>query len=252
MLCFTVDVHVRAEKSVNYEGIIQEPNHCLELLSPSCAFFLNKRNKYTQVLDPHNLYVLNHRGVLRKEGRALHLLEGDLLVYSKKDQSLEKKSRGLKIETHFADVSIHDGRMIATANPNNVVIYNLDAEIILTHTNGEKTQLPKGSQVELKKIGAQGKIQMEYPTSISLKSLLKIWSKLTVYSPSKFKKQVTQFYPHWRSGVDEGAFFHRKVIERHVAEAEVRRKRRKAYRKKVEQENEMLRNMLKRRNYLDN
>jgi hypothetical protein len=233
---FTVEVHVRAE-------LLAEPKDCLKENIQPCAI-LNLGQTEVITLNSSEMRLLDRTAIKIINTKKIEILTGQMLF------STESEA---EVRSLYGNLKIKNGRVLMSAN---------NHEIQFTALKGNLTYLPRGSHKSGKlqtgftdsmaRVSTDGVSPSGYARPAVLLPLLKAWAQF-FYKPERsiYESQVLEFKTPWQWAVKMTGDWHLETAKRQLAslEAERLKKAKEAYER--EAENRMLRDMFKRRNFLD-
>jgi hypothetical protein len=220
LLCFFLDVHVRAEEAVAAKSA-------------------------RTTISRENLKIILAKGSLvEPRGEGFHLVRGQFLVETQTDT---------RLTTPFATVwceAESECKALFERASDHLVIRSLEGEWRLLR-NGEVQvyRVPEAMQLRLSLVADDGKAAMEFPQSLPWDSTVKAWAHLFTGKPAEFKAQVLAFRQVWKGAVETASSLHSQGAQRTIASHDQELAKEAALRDAEEREHQNLRRQMRERNF---
>lgn len=221
VLCFFLDVHVRAEEAIGAAH-------------------------GRKIIQRENLKVVLDKGALVEvRGSGFHLVRGFFLV---------EAQLATRFSTPFATLWCENNskcKALFERTSDHLSVKSLAGEWRFTR-NGDAQiySLPLAMQMRFAEVTDEGVASMDFPQSLPWLSTLKVWGRLFVGKPDEFKAQVSEFRAVWKAAVETASQLHAQGAARTIASAEAEASKREATRRQDERETNELRRQMRERNYL--
>jgi hypothetical protein len=230
VLCFFLDVHVRADEV------------CWGKTVPCAVEAAHGRRD----LQASGLSLSLDRGALleQRDGDVLQLVRGSFYVES---------STTVSLRTPFGAFSCAGEKCTALfqRDDEKVVVMNLGGEWRVRRAGDpEIYRIPPATSLRLSAVGVNGRAAMDFPQSLAWLPTLKLWGRLYPGTKPAFTTAVEAFRPVWRAAVEKTSREDEQVAARDIASHDEAVARRQATLKAREREDAELRRQFRARNYL--
>jgi hypothetical protein len=221
LLCFFLDVHVRAD----------------EVLNASAG---------KTSVSRENLKIVLAKGALVEiRAETFHLVRGQVLVES---------SSNTQFTTPFAKIWCDNGpacKALIERSPDHVNVLSLNGEWRFSRTGDKQIyRIPAAMQMRLGLVAGDGKAAMEFPQSLPWESTVKRWASLFQGKPDEFKAEVENFRGLWRQAIETASLEQQQGAERTLASHDEKLAKEASRRAADERESAELRRQLRERNFL--
>lgn len=230
---FFVDVRVRAE-SLNQDCwgkqipcAIHSQQQLRELLSGDLTVVMAKNS------------LLEHR-----EEKLIHLVKGEFYA---------TVNTATKLTTPFAKFVCQEKcKALLERRADEVTIKALEGEWVIQRAGDSKNYtLPSGFQVRISAVQSDGVAQMEFPQSLPWDSTVQQWARFFRSAKSAFKEELARFRQDWKLAVESASQLHANEASRVIASHETDLAKERARRLAIQKEESALRELFRKKNYID-
>lgn len=267
LFCFFSEVRIKASNKASYskgkdvhfvdrkkevmsfqigKGPVTEPFDCLEKKEYPCAIKTDSKMAWAWKWEDGRVEFSNKTMAILEGPEEVRLLEGSLIAYS------ENGSAWLR--TVFGDVALAEGvAMVRRDKSKGKFEVNALIGEIYIYPRGAKEvlSLPQGYRNWLGETQSGGSAASEIPQSINKQAVLEMWPLLFSGEPSEYFQMVRDFHSSWMDAVKNIGPFHQTLVERRLAFIEEERRLAEVRRAQTEAEKRTLRELFRRKNFLD-
>lgn len=228
------------------KGFVSEPFDCLEKKQYPCSIKTESERSWAWKWEDGRVEFSKKTIAILESPGEVRLIEGSLIVYS--------ESGSAWLRTVFGDVALSEGVAMVRRNQS-IGKFEVNALIgeVLIYPRGSKEvlSLPQGYRNWLGEAQSGGSSTSEIPQSINKKAVLEMWPLVFSGEPSEYFQKVRNFHSSWMEAVKNIGSFHQTLVERRLAFIEEERRLAQARRAQAETEKRMLRDLFRRKNFLD-
>jgi hypothetical protein len=228
------------------EGPVSEPFDCLEKKEYPCSLKTESERSWAWKWEDGRVEFSKETMAVLESPGEVRLIEGSLIVYA--------ESGSAWLRTVFGDVALSEG-VAMVRRDNSIGKFEVSALIgeVLIYPRGSKEvlSLPQGYRNWLGETESGGSSASEIPQSINKKAVLEMWPLVFSGEPSEYFQRVRNFHSSWMEAVKNIGSFHQTLVERRLAFIEEERRLAQARRAQSETEKRMLRDLFRRKNFLD-
>lgn len=247
ILVFSVEVSVRAtttQEQIQPENLIQFPEGCWQK-SERCAIE-NKTNKVlTWPEKKVNLFLSTNSVVAKKTEQKFLLVSGRLYVQCK--QAVEVKTSFLVVDCPEGSEFLIEQEKQQTK----VTALNANLKLEAKGPSKEVILLQPGMLIEVGPVAKMGYSTVSFPRSVPLPWLILTWASAFDGGKDLLREKIATLLPVWKEQVESISSYNALVYNREVASHEEQLRQEQERRKKVEAENKKMRDLFKKKNYLD-
>lgn len=248
---FCIDVRVNAttsnlekkdHQSALFAHVIQHPSHCLKQVT-ECAIKTKTKN-FTFQGEGYELALGPQSTIIRHSSEELTLVQGSLWVRSHSK---------FKVKTEYGTVYSRSAlNTFFLKDKTRLEVMPLDGSVMVERLGDDHDMfLPTGYRTFLSGVDNLGRSQYDIPTAANFKKIIEQWAPLFQGSPKELVQILTSYRSKWTSAVVQGAEIHQQLYERTVAEAKENRRRAEERKAAIRRENAKLRELFRRKNYLE-
>ncbi|MBK7842554.1 MAG: hypothetical protein IPJ71_02490 [Bdellovibrionales bacterium] len=228
------------------EGLVSDPFDCLEKKQYPCSIKTESERSWAWKWEDGRVEFSKKTMAILESPGEVRLIEGSLVVYS--------ESGSAWLRTLFGDVALSEG-VAMVRRDHSIGKFEVNALIgeVLIYPRGSKEvlSLPQGYRNWLGEMQSGGSSASEIPQSINKKVVLEMWPLVFSGEPSEYFQKVRNFHSSWMEAVKNIGSFHQTLVERRLAFIEEERRLAQARRAQAETEKRMLRDLFRRKNFLD-
>jgi len=245
LLCFSVQIHVKAEesrpRSVLMPNLVQEPRACLEDMSLVCG--IKSQDKAIRLR--HGGAVLDlaaHTILIRVTPAVWYLSKGHVWVEGYSD---------FQLKTQYGFVSpVGDWGSLLSSRGKEVVITPLTSPVLLSPSGLQKTVVvDPGLEITFQGYNQKGQASYEIPLSSQPRSVISRWSQAYSGNPAEFPSHVSEYLQNWNQISDDVVKTQQQIISRELASAEAKRRRQEERRRRYQEESRRMRALFRKKNY---
>lgn len=245
------DVHfVDSDRAVRHyqieKGPVTEPFDCLEKKEYPCSLKTESERSWTWKWEDGRVEFSKRTMAILESPGEVRLLEGSLILYS--------ESGSAWLRTVFGDLALSEGvAMVRRDQSKGKFEVNALIGEVLIYPRGAKEilSLPQGYRNWLGEMQSGGSATSEIPQSINKQVVLEMWPRVFSGEPSEYFQKLRDFHSSWMEAVKNIGPFHQTLVERRLAFIEEERRLAEARRAQAEAEKRTLRELFRRKNFLD-
>jgi hypothetical protein len=236
LVTFTLEIHVYAAQVP-----MQEPSGCLKTANV-CAIENHDERGFEFPVGGATITLDRDSAVIRKSEKEIRLVKGTVWIRA--------GDKPMTVSSEFGSaVNLGAGDFWIVKSANELVAIAVSAEVeIAPRGTGEPLTIHRGLQNTLGKVGFNGVASTGLPMPIAFKDHVLRWGRLYRGSKAAFEKQVGVFYTQWEEATQESAEVNKAVYDRKIASIENARRLEAEKKAKVQSENQVLRDLFRRRN----
>lgn len=244
----SISENINQEAAKNKLQGIDEPKDCIKNHVLPCAI-LNEAKRLTFIHFGTKVSIGSKTTIVLLSNNMIQIINGNVWIYSKsrdsefivKSEYGSVKSEGL-IHTFFAkSAEIFE-------------IYPLRGKVSV-YPVGDKgrdgLELRAGYRSQLGPVAVNGRAFYEFPQPANLKGLLKRWAHLFDGDPDQLVKEVSAYKEPWLQAAEESSRWQKEIAQRMIASYEEKQKKIQRQREARLREEKALRNLFRKKNYLD-
>ncbi|MBK9037600.1 MAG: hypothetical protein IPL83_00285 [Bdellovibrionales bacterium] len=245
------DVHFvgRDNEARHYQiekGPVTEPFDCVQKKEYPCAIKTDSERAWAWKWEDGRVEFSKSTMAILESPGEVRLLEGSLIMYS--------ESGSAWLRTVFGDLALSEGVvMVRRVQSNGEFEVNALIGEVLIYPRGAKEalSLPQGYRNWLGEAQSVGSSASEIPQTVNKKAVLEMWPLVFSGEPSEYFEKVREFHSAWMEAVKSIGPFHQALVERRLAFVEEERRLAAVKRAQAEKEKRMLRELFRRKNFLD-
>lgn len=267
IFCFFVEIRIKASskaidskgKDVHFvdrnrevphfqigKGPVTEPFDCLEKKEYPCSIKTESERSWVWKWEDGRVEFSKKTMAILESPGEVRLLEGSLIVYS--------ESGSAWLRTVFGDVALMEGVAMVRRDQSKgkFEVNSLIGEVLIYPRGAKEVlSLPQGYRNWLGEMQSGGSAESEIPQSINKQAVLEMWPLVFSGEASEYFQMVRDFHSSWMDAVKNIGPFHQTLVERRLAFIEEERRLAEARRAQAATEKRMLRDLFRRKNFLD-
>lgn len=230
-LCFTLDVHVRAEESHHAAKAEAHDDSC----AAPCV--INATKKY--VLKSPNVILAKGALAELRSSENLHLVRGNFLVQSPGS-----------FTTPFAKFSCEgECTAVVERQAGKVTLRNIKGDWQVDRMGDKQTYaVPPAMLVVVTEVDSSGQAGLDFPQALPWMPTVKLWGSLYVGDVHGFKEALEEFRPVWEEAVDAVSDLNSRTAIREIASADQALAKQQALKRAREKEDADLRKLFREKN----
>lgn len=249
LLSFMIEIKLKAShkaksESPVFSSVVSEPVDCARLHRFPCAIQVDKNKTWFWQWDTGRVELgPNAIAQLNQEGEVL-LISGYLILYSQMGSAW--------VKTSYGDVAVSEGQVMVDRRPSgDFEVNSLQGEVAIYPRGGASIALPAGYRNWLGPVRENGLATLGIPQASNREIIFKLWPKLYAGDKKVYLDIIHQYYESWQLAVETAGQLHQVLVERGLASLAEKRRLSAVRKARIERENREMRELFRRKNYLD-
>ena len=233
VMAFFLEIRVQAE-------VLQKPAGCLQESQATCIFKTGLGKKFTLETEHGTLSLGPKTTLLRVSKDEFTLLEGMIWVHK----------GSLKITTEYGYIKSRNSYWL-TRSSKRVHVFATMGDVVVRLPRQKDLLVRQGERNWFSGLDRKGQTVTGIPRVIFFKDQIRRWAALYKGSKKGFRRQVASFQEGVIQAVQRNSESSKRLVLAHREKLKMEKERRQRIRQRKALQNREMRDLFRRRNYLD-